>query len=340
MSEIMERKLATVQMIKYIKYVDADNIECAEILGWSCVVKKGDFKTGDLCVYCEYDSVLPVREEFEFLRKSCFDPKVNGFRIRTVIMRGQVSQGIAFPISILKRNNVSIGDDVTQELGIKLYEPEIPDCEKNQIAGKFNNIVPNTKEVRIQSIPNVLDNYYDEFFVITEKVDGFSSTFYSDDEGKVHVGKRNWEFKDGINNVYTHMVKKYGLEEILGKTHYNIAIQGEIIGPGIRKNKYKLNDFQLWIFNIFDIEEWKYWSFKKIWSFCDYFNLLSVPIIGVFNHLDYDSIIGITEGNSFINRSVKREGIVVRSINEINDNIYGRLSFKSISSKFLIDNKE
>src|SRR6056297_1634516 len=91
----MERKLATIAKIEEIKeHPDADALELAQIRAWQVVVKKDEFETGDLCVYCEIDSVMPDRPEFEFLRP-------RKFRIKTTKLRGKISQGIAFPMDIL-----------------------------------------------------------------------------------------------------------------------------------------------------------------------------------------------------------------------------------------------
>ena len=100
MSEI-KRKLATIEKIAALNPIkDADAIEVAAIRGWKVVVKKGEFQVGDLCVYCEIDSVLPERPEFEFLANK-------NYRIKTIKLRGQVSQGIAFPLSILDSINMN-----------------------------------------------------------------------------------------------------------------------------------------------------------------------------------------------------------------------------------------
>jgi len=90
------RNLASIQKIKSLSPIEgADAIEKAEILGWELVVKKNEFNVGDFCVYCEVDSILPQLPMFEFLRSK-------KFRIRTAKFRGQISQGIAFPLSILE----------------------------------------------------------------------------------------------------------------------------------------------------------------------------------------------------------------------------------------------
>src|SRR5258708_37939295 len=106
------RKLASIQLIRSLEVIEgADAIEKATVLGWQLVVKKGEFKVGDLCVYCEIDCLMPDRPEFEFLRP-------RGMRIKTIRLRGQVSQGICFPLSILPAGSEEEDTDCTDILGI------------------------------------------------------------------------------------------------------------------------------------------------------------------------------------------------------------------------------
>ena len=89
------RKLAHIEVIESLTPIEgADKIEVAKVLGWECVVKKGEFKVGQLVVYVEVDSVMPDKPEYDFLR----DRK---FRVRTIKLRGQVSMGLILPLSIL-----------------------------------------------------------------------------------------------------------------------------------------------------------------------------------------------------------------------------------------------
>lgn len=113
------RKLASVQRIIDLRPIEkADAIEVAQVLGWECVVKKNEFKIGDMVVYIEVDSIVPDRSEFEFLR----DRK---FRVRTIKLRGQVSQGLVLPMSVLPQTKIYAEDeDVTNTLGIKKYDPQ------------------------------------------------------------------------------------------------------------------------------------------------------------------------------------------------------------------------
>lgn len=114
-----ERALAHVEQIVDIQPIEgADKIEVATVLGWKVVISKADnFKVGDKVVYIEIDSKVPDRPEFEFLR----DRK---FRVRTIRLRGQYSQGLIVPLSILGNGNYEVGQDVTKKLGITYYVPE------------------------------------------------------------------------------------------------------------------------------------------------------------------------------------------------------------------------
>ena len=121
------RKLASIQAVNAVEPIpNADAIERVRVLGWWVVCKKGEFQPGDPVVYCEIDSLLLELPPFEFLRKSCYKPAIvqggqeiqrAGFRIKTVRLRGQVSQGICFPLGILPPGTpTEIGSDVTDAL--------------------------------------------------------------------------------------------------------------------------------------------------------------------------------------------------------------------------------
>ena len=148
------RNLASIQRILNVRSIpNSDNLELAQVLGWHVVVQKGEFNVGDFCVYCEIDSLLPERPEFEFLRK------VN-FRIRTIRLRGAISQGICFPLSIVPMGiDVGGGTDVTEVLGITKYEPPIPACLGGDTKGPFPPFMVKSDETRVQVLQSLLDKY-------------------------------------------------------------------------------------------------------------------------------------------------------------------------------------
>lgn len=154
------RKLASIKIIDNIKPIEgADMIELASVGGWNVVVAKDvDHKAGDMVIYCEIDSFLPIREEFEFLRKSSFKKigDQEGFRLKTIKLRGQVSQGLILPLNVLLRTGVSSDDvyedlDVTGMLGIQKYEPPIPAELAGKVKGLFPSFIRKTDEERCLS---------------------------------------------------------------------------------------------------------------------------------------------------------------------------------------------
>src|ERR1041385_9311328 len=73
-------KLASIQVITDIRPIEgADRIEAATVLGYQTVIKKGEFRPGDLCVWHEPDTVTADRPEYEFLRSHGFRLKVSPF---------------------------------------------------------------------------------------------------------------------------------------------------------------------------------------------------------------------------------------------------------------------
>ena len=165
------RKLASIQTVNALEPIlNADAIERMRILGWWVVVKKGEFRPGDKVVYCEIDSLLPERPEFEFLRASSFKLAQTdasgatvlpaGFHIKTVKLRRQVSQGICFPLSILPEGaTLDEGADVTEQLGVRKWEPPVPVGMGGRVKGGFPGFLPKTDETRVQVLEPVLERH-------------------------------------------------------------------------------------------------------------------------------------------------------------------------------------
>jgi len=199
----MERKLATTRKITDIRAIDgADVIELATVGGWNVVVAKDvRYKVGDIVVYCEIDSFLPIKEEFEFLRKSSYKKMGDqeGFRLKTIKLRGQVSQGLILPIGVLPitqfatAHDLPEGMDVTEMLSIVKYEAPIPAELSGKVKGGFPYFLHKTDEERVQNLVNEYEEYKltsKHQFYMTEKLDGSSATFYMN-EGEFGVCSRN-----------------------------------------------------------------------------------------------------------------------------------------------------
>lgn len=161
------RKLVTIRQINNIEPIEgADAIVLATVDGWKIVVKKDEFFIGALCVYFEIDSFLPERPEFEFLRARSFKRmgEQGGFRLRTIRLRGQVSQGLLLPLSVLGESHEifaigegCIGADVTDQLGVQKYEPPVPAQLTGQVQGDFPSFIKKTDQERCLSENTLID---------------------------------------------------------------------------------------------------------------------------------------------------------------------------------------
>jgi RNA ligase (TIGR02306 family) len=219
----MERKLASIQRVREILPIEgADAIELAVVNSWKVVTKKGEFTSGDLCVYFEIDSFLPMEKDFEFLRKSSYKKMgdLEGFRLKTIRLRGQVSQGLCLPLSILEKDDemkigiskqpwgdqlqlgpyddaivIEEGADVTEYMCVLKYEPPIPAELSGKVKGGFPGFIRKTDEERIQNMTGHFERMKSEKYYVTEKLDGSSATYYFRD-GLFGVCSRNLELAD------------------------------------------------------------------------------------------------------------------------------------------------
>lgn len=346
------RKLASLQVIRSLYTIDnADNIELAKINEWNCVVKKNQFKEGELVVYFEIDSLLPEKEQFSFLaqqgiKSSFVDGKEHkGYRLKTIRLRGQVSQGLVLPISdfpeLLNIADESLveGFDCTELLGIVKFEKQIPVHLQGMIKGNFPYFIPKTDEERIQNCKWLLEKYKDSEFYVTEKLDGTSATFYKND-GIFGVCSRNMELEYSPGNTYWEISKQLKLSDNLPE---GIAIQGEIIGPSIQGNKYKLNTPEFRLFNAYNIKNGEYFQPFDIFLFADKIGVKTVPVLKnsfkLSNNISVEELLLLSSGKSEIS-DIEREGIVIRPCENIIDPKFGRVSFKVVSNNFLLLNDE
>ena len=359
------RKLASIQKITALNPIEGkDRIEMATVLGWTIIVKKGEFAVGDLCVFCEIDSVLPEKPEFEFLR-----PKK--FRIKTMKLGAAYSQGICFPLDILptKKNGkqYELDEDVTDIIGVTQYEPtmdkEPDDLVEKQTKtkwpkflmryawfrrivlgplkkkkGGFPSFISKTDETRLQNCPAKLQDKQE--WIASEKVDGQSGTW------ALFRHKKHWPFKDEFeyivcsrnlrltvkdNSSYWKISDKYQIENALrnmiGDRDW-IAIQGECVGPKIQGNKYKLADYDMYVFNlIYPTGRLNSITAKSI---VENKGMNFVPIVNERYILPdtMEEALEDATGPSMLNSDTLREGFVIRSKD-------GKESWKIVSPKFL-----
>jgi len=341
------RQLATIQKISDVRPIpDADLINLVVIKGWQCVAKKGEFNPGDLCVYFEVDSYLPIDDRYEFLRKTSYrnnDYMGEGFRIKTVKFRGEISQGLALPLGIFPEVSAcGDGDDVTGLLGVKKWEMPEQVGNAGVAIGDKPYGIPTTDETRIQSMPEFLEHFAGKPYYISTKMDGTSCTVYVRD-GAVGVCGRNDEYKEDPEScsmwayVYKHDLKK----KLLGLGE-NIALQGEFCGAGIQKNRLRLYEPALYVFDVVrigDNDRLSKCGLDDILSYCGRLGVENVPIEETGDSFNYTLPELIERAKGKYASGLDKEGIVVRT------RAYGRvgnekLSFKVINNDFLAKEKD
>mmetsp|Transcript_37998 Transcript_37998/g.44289 ORF Transcript_37998/g.44289 Transcript_37998/m.44289 type:complete len:362 (-) Transcript_37998:95-1180(-) len=343
----VQRKLAHIEKVSKIdpivfinkegKEETAESIVLVHILGWKVVAKKSEFKEGDFCIYFEIDSILPEHPEFAFLASV-------HYRIKTIKLKGQISQGLLSPVTILKSFTdkpieLTEGLDVTDIIGVKKYDPE-NEAEvamtKSAKASSFPTFFKKTDEERIQNLKWLLEEFRDETFYIAEKLDGSSISFFYN-ELKFGVCSRNMEVTDPESDFYKAAVN-LDIENKLKAIGKNLVLQGELIGGKIQGNKYKQTEMSVRFFNVYDIDRMEYYDLADFEKFIKELGYKTVPILDRAFKLPatVDELLLMAEGPSALNPKQTREGFVIRPLREKSHPRMRRLSFKVISNKFLL----
>jgi len=347
------RKLVTVRRVGDIRPIPgADAIECATIEGWTVVVKKGEFRPGDLCVYFEIDSFLPLSDDrFSFLASNriTWEGK-EGVRLRTIKLRGQISQGLVLPLcdfpEIDKVRCAHEGSDAelrgldfSGEINVEKWEAPIPVNLAGEVEGALPSFIAKTDQERIQNLPELLINVgsdSDDLYEVTVKLDGSSMSVFHNG-GKAGVCGRNWEYRETATNSLWRIARRDGLIEALGKLGRNIALQGEIIGEGIQGNPEKIKGQEFRLFDIFDIDSFSYFGRDARREIVIALieagaTLREVPFLGDVSLSRFEGemskILAFAEGPS-LNPATTREGVVFKRLD-------GRQSFKVISNRYLL----
>lgn len=328
-------KLASIQTITEIRPIEgADRIEAGTVLGYQTVIKKGEFRPGDLCVWHEPDTVVAEKADYEFLRKQRFRLKVSRFK-------GQVSQGLALPLAVLPPANYAVGDDVTELTGIRKYEKPIPPHLIGVAKGPFPSWMPKTDEPNLRSFPEALGEFTGRECVITQKVDGSSATYYLRG-GEFGVCSRNLELLDDPASMFWRVGREHRLREALTALGGDFALQGEVYGEAIQGNHLAVKGVTFAAFNLFDIAKRAYAGHNKL---AEFGMASGVPrVLEVWRGEFGFTLAALVELASAQDYAPSRpaEGIVIRPVEEARSRILesGRLSAKVISERYALKHGE
>lgn len=372
-----ERKLASVRRIADIQPIDgADAIEVATIDGWKVVVKKGEFTIGDLAVYIEIDSWVP-NELAPFLSKG-HEPReyngVKGERLRTVKLRGQVSQGLLLGLPQQGYTGVAPdgtryyvdspmdveGFDVTEHLGIQKWEAPIPAQLQGQAAGMFpTGLIPKTDQERIQNCFGDIQKRAKRF--ATEKVWNAETQTLEEHPVVIPADFQEPTFEvtmkldgssctifrwEGELRVCSRNLELKINDENKDNTFVAMALkigdripdgfafQGELMGPGIQGNREGFTEHEFFVFDVFNIFTHLYASPIVRRDVCNTLSLKHVPVLGT----DWTTPQSVEEGLALAEGlSINhkiREGLVWKC------NEDPSFSFKTISNAFLLKGGE
>ena len=346
------RKLASIQRIWKIEPIEgADRIELAHVLGWQCVVNKGQFQPMDIGVYFEIDSFLPIRPEFEFMRATSYkksDVMGEGFKLRTMRFRGEISQGLLLPLSQFPQipAETEIGTDVTELIGVKKWEIEERVTTGGTAIGTLPYDIPHTDETRVQEEPALIQAFAGLEYYISTKMDGSSHSIGIDENG-FHVTGHNYEYKDDGTSSFYELVKARGYREKMEAfaKKENLAtftVQGELCAPGIQQNRLRLIKPEWYVFTI--RENGKRVGLRRMLEICDLLGLEHVPIeeVGVDLPSKYPTVEALlARADGDYPKGGKKEGIVVRPTEPVFcPLISASLSMKIVSNKYLLKNEE
>lgn len=336
------RKLASVQKISDIQPIEnADKIELAKVGGWQCVVNKGDHTIGDLVVFCEVDSWIP-HELAPFLCKGR-DPRefegIKGERLRSIKLRGCLSQGLVLSVGLLPEGTYELGQDVSEILGINKWERPIPAELAGTIKGAYPSQTVKTDQERVQNLSDKLPEYLNGFFEVTEKIEGSSCQFGLID-GEFLVCSRNCNLLETDSNAMWRQVRRYQVEEKLrARGLDNLMIQSEIIGEGIQGNHYGIKGQDIVVFDVYDTSKQKFFGYADRVRLTHELGLARAPVVecNFLNNMAsgdlVKSLLERADGHSKLNPEKLREGLVFKSFD-------GKISFKAVSNKYLLKYEE
>jgi RNA ligase (TIGR02306 family) len=260
--------------------------------------------------------------------------EVAGIRLRTKKLRGVISQGLALPLNTFKDIKIpnEVGFDCSELLNVIKWEAPIPACLAGNVEGAFPSWFPRTDEERLQNLPEYLETFKGKSFYESEKADGTSSSYFKY-QGNFGVCGRNWQLKETEGNTYWEVAKKY---DLVNKLPEGYCLQGEILGEGIQKNKYKIKGHDIYVFYVYDIAKARYLSLSEMESFVKELGMKTVPIIerNFILNLTMAEMLNKANGRSLL-ADTRREGLVFRLNEEGN-----KVSFKVISTEFLLKEEE
>lgn len=343
---------------------ETDRLDITKMEGnaWQVVTERGSFKPGDRAIYFEIDSALPIDDSrYDFLKERCLRSWCDkhgrklkqAIRIRTIKLRGVLSQGLLMPINLFEEARwrkdgedcteilrVQHYDDIAEEMAAILDTRTAPGTCKRH--GNFPAFVPKSDEERIQNLADYPMRYRDTLFEVTVKDDGCSATYiYSPSNSPEHpflVCSRNFIIEEDMESIYWRMERKYDIEgklkHIFDLYGEELAMQGEITGPGVNGNHDMLTEHRFRVFRMFDIGRQETVGTEECVLYCKMIDIPHVPVLHekfpLFRECPtIEDVLKYAEGKT--ENGNEREGLVFKEVGTAKP-----VHFKAVSNRYLL----
>ena len=326
---------------KILPHPNADRIELCQIGDFQSIVQKRTLNDGDVVAYIPEASIVPdgLLEQLGLTGKLSGKAKN---RVKAIKLRGVLSQGLIYPMPDKK-----VGEDVTEELGIVKYEPEVPQQLKGRTLGAMYGKTLTYPIKNIKLFPNELTE--DDTVVITEKLHGTWCCLGFYEETPVVTSKglsgKGIVLDPEDDNVYSNTWNKYQSliqaikKDLNGETFY---VLGEIYGRGIQDLQYNTMNPAFRVFDIYvgKPNQGRYLELSEVFRLLqltysqEESEVMHVPVL---YHGPYhkEILLEYTNGQSTLGGNI-REGVVVRTSPERLDSKNNRVIYKSISEDYLL----
>lgn len=311
---------ASVVRYKLRRHPNADALSIADIEGsaWQVVVRTEDFAPEGTAIYIPVDSIVPERPEFEFLRE-------RKFRIKAIKLRGEYSYGLLIP----NPENRPVGEDMTDKLGIKKYEPPTPVEMTGLIETDADWVVTYTDIERYENFPDVLQE--GEEVVVTEKIHG-SNLRVAVKEGRLFVGGHRRMFKQHENNLYWRVIVQSKLADVLVRgLSDEVVLFGEAYGRKVQNLHYGLTGQSVVFFDAF--QHGKYLGWDETVKILGDLGCRMPPLL-YRGPYDLNKIRKLAVGPTLLGGDHMREGVVVRPVVERTDARLGRVILKFLNPEY------
>lgn len=316
--------LAVIGVVESTKAIEGADliqqafVDCSSDGQWSGVVGK-DMKQGDKVVVFLQDAMLPESDRWAFMSR-------HKWRVRMARFKGVPSECVIVP-ALSDEASMDIGTDVAEKLGVTKYEKKIPAVIAGDAKGNFPSFIPKTDEVNFQRVRDLEYLMMGSDWYAAIKYDGTSCTVWVDEDG-MHVCSRNLELKeyaeDGRGNVYWQTARKYNLESL----PRGVALQFEIVGPGIQGNPLGLSTCEMRAFTLYHIESSRRLCIASLVGVCQLLDLPMAQVITTgFGFPNIETIREIADSSRYANGDYA-EGVVIRGVG------MDEFSFKAISLNY------